>query len=119
MQFPSILQGQSLRRLLQGAAVGAVTTIVIGFNWGGWTLGGTAKEMAQKSASSAVVAALAPICVDKFQHATDSPALWSSCKRSVRGSKDPSLRKAAGQRSLAAQRPTRQWLGPVVRYLLA
>jgi len=74
MQVPSILQGQSLKRLLQGAAVGAVTTIVIGFNWGGWTLGGTAKEMAQKSASSAVVAVLAPICVDKFQHAAEAKA---------------------------------------------
>ena len=73
MQIPSILQGESLKRLLQGAAVGAVTAIVIGFNWGGWTLGSTAKEMAQKSASLAVVAALAPMCVDKFQHATDSP----------------------------------------------
>ena len=74
MQVPSILQGESLKRLLQGAAVGAVTTIVIGFNWGGWTLGSTAREMAQKSSSSAVVAALAPICVDKFQHAADAPA---------------------------------------------
>jgi len=73
MQIPSILKGESLKRLLQGAAIGAVTTMVIGFNWGGWTLGSTAKEMAQKSASLAVVAALAPICVDKFQHATDSP----------------------------------------------
>ena len=74
MQVPSILQGELLKRLLQGAAVGAVTTMVIGFNWGGWTLGSTAKEMAQKSSSSAVVAALAPICVDKFQHAADAPA---------------------------------------------
>ena len=74
MQLPSILQGESLKRLLQGAAVGAVTTIVIGFNWGGWTLGSTAKEQAQKSANSAVVTALAPICVDKFQLAADSPA---------------------------------------------
>ncbi len=81
MQVPSILQGQSLKRLLQGAAVGAVTTIVIGFNWGGWTLGGTAKEMAQKSASSAVVAVLAPICVDKFQHATDSPGTLVELKK--------------------------------------
>jgi len=54
-------------------AIGAVATIVVGFYWGGWTLGGTAREMAQKSASTAVVAALAPICVDKFQHAADSP----------------------------------------------
>jgi len=81
MQIPSILQGESLKRLLQGAAVGAVTAMVIGFNWGGWTLGGTAKEMAQKSASLAVVAALAPICVDKFQHATDSPGTLVELKK--------------------------------------
>ena len=38
MQVPSILQGKSLKRLLQGAAAGAVATMIIGFNWGGWTL---------------------------------------------------------------------------------
>ena len=31
MQMPSLLQGESLTRLLQGAAVGAVATIVVGF----------------------------------------------------------------------------------------
>ena len=31
MQIPSILQGESLTRLLQGAAAGAVATIVVGF----------------------------------------------------------------------------------------
>jgi len=30
----SILQGESLTRLLQGAAAGAVATIVVGFYWG-------------------------------------------------------------------------------------
>jgi hypothetical protein len=64
MQLPSILQGDSLTRLLQGAAAGAVATLVIGFNWGGWVTGGTAKEMTQKSVSSALVSALSPICVD-------------------------------------------------------
>jgi hypothetical protein len=72
MQLPSILQGESLTRLSQGVAVGAVATMVIGFYWGGWTLGSTAKEQAQRTATSAVVAALAPICVDKFQVAADS-----------------------------------------------
>lgn len=74
MALPSTLQGESLKRLLQGIAVGAVATMVVGFYWGGWTLERTAKDMAQKNATSAVVAALAPICVDKFQHAADSPA---------------------------------------------
>jgi hypothetical protein len=35
MQIPSILQGESLKRLLQGAAAGAVATMVVGFSWGG------------------------------------------------------------------------------------
>ena len=35
MQLPSILQGKSLTRLLQGAAAGAVATMIIGFQWSG------------------------------------------------------------------------------------
>jgi hypothetical protein len=72
MELPSILQGESLVRLLQGAVAGFLATAVIGFNWGGWMLESTAKQMAEKSANSAVVTALAPICADKFRQATDS-----------------------------------------------
>jgi hypothetical protein len=60
MQLPSILQGDSLTRLLQGAAAGAIATVVIGFNWGGWVTGGTAKEMAQKGVNSALVSRFLP-----------------------------------------------------------
>ncbi len=67
MELPEILTGDSLTRLLQGAAVGAVATMAIGFNYGGWMLGGTAQTLADKAASSAVVAAIAPICVEQFQ----------------------------------------------------
>ncbi len=34
MQLPPILQGESLTRLLQGAFVGFLATVVIGFGWG-------------------------------------------------------------------------------------
>jgi hypothetical protein len=81
MQLPSILQGDSLTRLLQGAAAGAVATLVIGFNWGGWVTGGTAKEMTQKSVSSALVSALSPICVEKFQHSADAAANLTELKK--------------------------------------
>jgi hypothetical protein len=78
MQVPSFLapflNGDSPKRLLQGMAVGAIATMVIGFNWGGWTLGSTAKDMVQKGATAAVVQALAPICVDRFQRAAEAPA---------------------------------------------
>ena len=72
MQLPSILQGESLTRLLQGAAAGAVATVIIGFNWGGWTLGSTAKQMSEQKMSAALVAVLAPMCVDKFRGGPDA-----------------------------------------------
>ena len=72
MPLPSILQEQSFKRLIQGAAVGAVVTMIAGFNWGGWSLESTAAKRADEASRSAVVAVLAPICVDKFQHAANA-----------------------------------------------
>ena len=74
MQVPSIFQGQSLNRLLQGAAIGAVASIVVGFSWGGWMTGGTADRLAAERADTAVVAALTPICVEKFLQNSDAKA---------------------------------------------
>ena len=74
MQVPSILQGDSLTRLLQGAAAGAVATIVVGFYWGGWSLGSTADKMAKERSELAVVAALAPVCVAQFRALPDAEA---------------------------------------------
>ena len=74
MQVPSILQGESPKRLLQGAVVGAIATIVVGFNWGGWSLGSTADERAVERSKLAVVAALAPVCADKFRAQPDAAA---------------------------------------------
>src|ERR1700733_1521747 len=74
MQVPSIFQGESPKRLLQGAAVGAVATILVGFSWGGWSLGGTADNVAKEQSERAVVAALAPVCADKFRALPDAEA---------------------------------------------
>jgi hypothetical protein len=74
MQVPLILQGESPKRLLQGAAAGAVATIFVGFYWGGWSLGSTAIKLADEQANAAVVAALTPICVEKFLQNSDAKA---------------------------------------------
>ncbi len=81
MQLPSILQGDSLNRLLQGAAAGAVATMVVGFSWGGWMTSGTATELQKKSVSTALVSALSPICVDKFQHSAEATANLAELKK--------------------------------------
>jgi hypothetical protein len=72
MPTPAMFQGDSVKRLLQGAAVGAVATMIIGFYWGGWVTGGTANDMTQRSTKAAVVAALSPICVDRFQRSAEA-----------------------------------------------
>ncbi len=50
---------------LLGAAVGAVALAIVGFSWGGWVTGGTAKQMAADQARLEVVTALVPICVEQ------------------------------------------------------
>src|SRR5260221_7369748 len=74
MQMPSMLEGESLKRLLQGAAAGAVATIFVGFYWGGWSLGSTADKMAKERPELAVIAVLAPVCADKFRALPDAEA---------------------------------------------
>ncbi len=51
---------------LWGAAGGAIVLAIVGFAWGGWVTGGTAQKMAEEMAEDAVVARLAPICVEQF-----------------------------------------------------
>ncbi|HEY3030415.1 MAG TPA: hypothetical protein VGJ68_09565 [Bradyrhizobium sp.] len=72
MPLASMLQSDSFKRLAQGAAVGAVATMIIGFSWGGWSVESTAAKRADEASRTAVVAALAPICVDRFQHSADA-----------------------------------------------
>jgi hypothetical protein len=74
MQVPSILQGESRTRLLQGMAIGAVASMVVGFSWGGWVTGGTADKLAAERANTAVLAALTPICVEKFLKNSEAKA---------------------------------------------
>ena len=56
---------EGLKPGLYGAAAGAVALAIIGFSWGGWVTGGTAKQMAADQARLEVVAALVPICVEQ------------------------------------------------------
>ena len=74
MQLPSMLQGESVTRLLQGAAAGAIVTMFVGFYWAGWSLGSTADKTAKERSELAVIAALAPVCADKFRALPDAEA---------------------------------------------
>jgi hypothetical protein len=80
MNLPPILKGDSVKRLMQGAVAGAVIAMIAGFTWGGWTLQSKAQKLADQRADSAVVAALTPICVDKFEQAADAKTTLAALK---------------------------------------
>ena len=66
---------------LWGAAGGAIVAAIVGFTWGGWVTGGKADADATQRASAAVVAALAPVCVERFQRATDATGNLAALKK--------------------------------------
>jgi hypothetical protein len=66
---------------LWGIAGGAVALAVVGFTWGGWVTGGKAETTALLRVNDAVVVALAPVCVDKFQRAGDASANLATLKK--------------------------------------
>jgi hypothetical protein len=60
------LQVPWLKQTVWGVIVGSVGTMIIGFSWMGWVLGGTAERMAVERSNGAVIAALTPSCVARF-----------------------------------------------------
>jgi hypothetical protein len=56
---------------IQGAVVGAIALAIVGFSWGGWVTGGRASKDSIAASHTAVVAALAPICVERFRAQPD------------------------------------------------
>src|SRR5699024_474297 len=54
-----------------------VGTIIIGFAGFGWTLGGTAESMAQKSAHDARTQLAAQLCVNRFVASPDAQASFT------------------------------------------
>jgi hypothetical protein len=66
---------------LWGIAGGAIAAAIVGFSWGGWVTGGKADAEATQRANAAVVVALAPVCVERFQRATDVSANLAALKK--------------------------------------
>jgi hypothetical protein len=66
MKVPAILQGEARTRFFQGIAFGAVATMAIGFVWGGWVTGETARIMSITAETSGRMSVLVPLCVAQF-----------------------------------------------------
>ena len=66
---------------LWGAAGGAIALAIIGFSWLGWVSHATAERQSARRANDAVVAALAPICADRFLHNINATANMAELKK--------------------------------------
>ena len=77
MRTPAIFKGESLTRLAQGAAIGAIATTIIGFSWGGWVSGKTAEANAVQRVNSALVQAYGPVCIERFKQQANVEQKWA------------------------------------------
>ena len=66
--------------LVWSCAVCIVATVVVGFTWGGWVTGGTARSMAAAAATSGRDGLVAAICVDRFQAGRDAHGQLAALK---------------------------------------
>jgi hypothetical protein len=107
VQKPEIFQGDSPRRLVQGAFFGAVVTVVAGFYLGGWTLGSTAHKQVQNAEQATVIRVLAPICADKFKNAADASANLEALNKADSWKRDEMIVKA-GWATFPGSEPDRQ-----------
>lgn len=78
MKIPAILQGEARTRLLQGGALGAAATVTIGFIWGGWITGESARIMRAAAETSGRMSVLVPLCITQFTAADGAIAKFKT-----------------------------------------
>jgi hypothetical protein len=71
----------AIKPAIWGAVVGAVAIIILGFGVFGWVLGSTADRMAKDQSEAAVVVALTPVCVSRFEAQADATTKLADLKR--------------------------------------
>ena len=78
---------------LWGVVGGAAAVALAGFVWGGWMTRSQAEAMAQDQTQTALVNALMPGCVARFEALPDASSQWSTLKKTDEYSQNDFLRK--------------------------
>ena len=74
-------QYQASKTVLFWACAGSViVATVVGFTWGGWTTGGSARDMAENAAAQGRQEVAAVVCVDRFMAAPDAGVQLTALK---------------------------------------
>ena len=104
-KLPAIPAGT--KPALWGVAAGAIALAIIGFGWGGWITSGTAEASARVRANDAVVVALTPVCVDRFQRAADASTNLLELKKADTWSRGTFVEKGGWATMPGTQTPER------------
>ena len=84
---------EEIKPALFGAVGGGIVLAIIGFAWGGWVTGSTAQKMAEELAQKAVVARLAPICVEQFSQDSEKDQKLKELKEEGSWTRDDYVEK--------------------------
>lgn len=66
----------------------AVLTMIVGFTWGGWVTGNTARENAENAADKAVATLAADICAFRFLNAAGASEQLAALKKASSWERD-------------------------------
>jgi hypothetical protein len=94
------------KSILWGAIGGAVIMMLLGFMVFGWVPAGTAAEAATSSARTAIIDALTPICVFRFNEDAAAAAHLTELKGTSHYSRDSFVEKGGWATMPGAERPT-------------
>ncbi len=100
---------------LWGIAGGAVALAIVGFTWGGWVTAGKAETESAERAKTAVVVALAPVCAERFQRATEAEANLAALKKTESWSRGEFVEKGGWAGKPATNSPDQAQVAAVAR----
>ena len=95
----------SKTQVFWACAACVVGTLILGFNWGGWVTGGTARDMAEKASTGARAELAAAICVQEFSRGADVTAQFASLKGADSWARDTFIEKGGWVTLAGAEKP--------------
>ena len=84
-----------------------IATMVVGFTWGGWVTGATARKMADDASSVAVAASLTPYCLERARTDPRSVELLAELKAANGFNRRGIVEKAGWATPLGSEQPVR------------
>lgn len=90
---------------LYGAGVGAVALAIVGFTWGGWVTGSTARKLADNASAAAVTLAMTPYCLEQSKADPKSVEVLAELKAAQTYNRRGIIEKAGWATLLGTEKP--------------